>query len=161
MLKLETFKQCLWRNVYAQEPVLAGTVALGDAFGWTSENLSSAARPVFERAMPGVLPRSGSLDAAELVARIAQHLQRLGDVAPSVCGVASRDRATRSAVVFFSCRDFSLAPRCLSLAVQIVGRLTPSQLDTDRLANMLKSCADTAEAHGFTSRTREMIEAAS
>ena len=159
-MKLETFKQCLWHNVYAREPVLAGTVALGDAFVWTTENLSPALRTAFEDAMPGVLPHSGSLAAAEMVARIAQHLQLLADVSPAVCGVVSLDSTTRSAVVFFSCRDFSLAQRCLSLAIQIVDRLTQAQVNAERLAKMIKSCFDAVDSHGFTSRTREMIEAA-
>lgn len=160
MVKLEAYRQCLWRNMHAPGPVLTGTVVLGDAFGWTTEKLSPPARSVFHEKVPGVLPPSGSLDAAALVVRLAQHIQRLADVAPDLCGVASRDEAARTALVFFSCMDFIIAPPCLSVAVQIVDRLTQSDVRPEHLAKLFKSCSDMLKARGLESRTVEMIEAA-
>ena len=134
MLGLETFKLCHWRNEHAHHPVIVGTVSLGDAFGWTTDRLSPAVFFVFKEKLPGVLPDSRSIGAGELVARLAQHIQLLTDVTASACGVVSHDEAKRQAVLFFSCMDTFIAPRCLSLAVQIIDRLAASDVSAERFA---------------------------
>jgi len=98
--------------------------------------------------------------AAELVARVAQEIQRLGDVTVSSCGVVERDSAKRNALVFCSCRDTFLSYRCLSLAVQIVDRLAQSNVNAEGVAKMLRSCAGKIESLVLQPRTLEMIETA-
>src|SRR6185503_755953 len=109
--------------VHAPEPVMAGTVAFGDAWTWTTERLPRALFPVLDAKLPGAMPFDAPLTAPELVAHLAQRIQLQADIAPNTCGVASRDPSQRRAIVYFSCRDFTLASQSMSLAVQIVDRL--------------------------------------
>ena len=161
MLRLnETFTHHLWRNRYSPAPVVVGTVNLGDAFNWTTRDLSPAHRSALKEKLAGLVPDTAPVGAAELVARIAQHIQRLGDVTAPSCGVASRNDAQRSADLFFSCRDMYLAPRSLLRAVQITDALIQSEVSVGRLDRMLKSCADMVEAHGVGRATLDMVEAA-
>ena len=81
----------MWRNVYSPQPVLVGIVFFGSAFGWTTGNLSPALRSSLEEKLPDLLPRAGDIGAPDLVARLAQHVQIIGDVASPFCKVASRD----------------------------------------------------------------------
>jgi len=122
--------------------------------------LSPASVSVFEEKLPNLLRGSRSIDAPEFLARLAQQIQRIADVATPACGVVSRDKAKREAVLYFSCQDTIIAPRCLSLAVQIVDHLTESDVSPERLAKMLKSCADLVKTNGVEQRTLVMIEAA-
>ena len=161
MLRLnETFTHHLWRNRYSLAPVVVGTVSLGDAFHWTTRELSPAHRSVLRETLAGVIPDTGPMGAAELIARIAQHIQRLGDVTAPSCGVASRNNAQRSADLFFSCRDMYLAPRSLLRAVQITDALIQSGFSAGRLARMVQSYADMAEAQGVGRATLDMAEMA-
>lgn len=160
MLRLETFRLYLWRNAYADHPVLVGTVRFGEALGWTTDRLSPASLSIFEEHLPGLLRGSRSLDATEFLARLAQQIQLVADIAEPACGVVSCDTVKREAVLFFSCLDTFIAPRCLSLAVQIMNHLTETDVSSERLAKMLKSCADLLESNGLEHRTRVMIEAA-
>ena len=150
----------MWRNVYAEHPVFLGTVFLGDAFDWTPQHLSPAVLSVLRQEMSADLSASNPVSAAELVARIAQQIQRLGDVTGSACGAAEPDSAKRTALVFFACRDTFLAYRCLSLAVQIVDRIAQPDLNPEGVAKMLRSCADKIEPLALQRRTLEMVEAA-
>jgi cyanophycin synthetase len=150
----------MWRNMYSPQPVLAGTIAFGDAFHWMTERLSPALLSVFEEKLPGAVPRSGSLAAPEFVARVAQHIQLLGDVAAPFWGVASRDDEKRSADLFFSCRDPVIGPQSFSLAAQIVYRLTEADVGAERLTGMLKSCDDMIQRHALELRTRKMVQTA-
>ena len=159
MLRVETAKLCLWRNLYAPHPVFLGTVFFGDALGWTTDKLSSAVRSALNETIEG-LADAGTLDAAELVAWISQHIQRLGDLTPSSHGVVTRDAAKRQATLFFSSMDSHIAPRCLSLAVQIVDRMVQSDVGAKRVFQMFKSCAEMIEANALEPRTREMVAAA-
>ena len=159
MLKLETLKQCLWRNSYAPHPVLAATVSLADAFGWTTERLPKAVLSALEEGLPA-LARSSSLDGAEFVAHIAQRIQLLGDVATPLCGVASRDQEQRRAVLFFSARDFTLAAQSLSRAVQIVDRLIGSDATPERVARLLESCREMVRQVGLEPTTLDMVRSA-
>lgn len=159
MLRVETVKSCLWRNLYAPHPVLLGTVFFGDAFAWTTDRLSPPVRSVLNETIDG-MSGAGALNAADLVAHVAQHIQRLGDRTEFSPGVASRDAAKREATLFFSAKDSFIAPRCLSLAVQIVDRLVQSDVGAKRLSQMFKSCAEMIDANALEPRTREMIAAA-
>jgi cyanophycin synthetase len=150
----------MWRNVYADHPIFAGKVSFGDAFDWTTQHLSPAVLSVLRQEMSVEPCASDSIGAAELVARIAQWIQCLGDVTGSSCGVAERDGEKRTAQVFFSCRDTFLAYRCLSLAVQIVDRMVQPDLSAEGVAKMLRSCPEKIEPLALQLRTREMIEAA-
>jgi cyanophycin synthetase len=149
----------MWRNVYSPRPVLAGSIVFGGAFAWTTERLSPAHLSVFEEKLPGAVPRSVSLAAPEVVARLAQHIQLLGDVTPPYCGVASRDETKQSADIFFSCRDAVIGPQSFSLAAQIVYRLAQEGLTADRLALLLKSGDDMIDRYALELRTRKMIQA--
>ena len=159
MLKLENIKQCLWRNIHAPEPVLAGTISFGDAYSWTTDRLSGAVLSMLEERLP-VVPRAGVLDAAEMVAYVAQRIQLPNDVADANWGVAARDEVQRRATVFFAAQDLSFATHSLSLAVQIVDRLTRPDITPDRLAKMLESCAVVAGKAGLEPITLEMVRAA-
>jgi len=156
----ENVRHCMWRNVYSPQPVLAGTVLFGNTFTWTTEHLSPSLRAVFEQKLPDVVSSSGSLAAPDLVARLGQHIQLLGDVALPFCGVASRDERKQSADIFFSCRDPMIAPQCLAMAGQIVYRLAHSEVTTAHLASMLKSCDDMIARHALEWRTWQMVQAA-
>jgi cyanophycin synthetase len=160
VLRLETYRPYFWRNPHALQPVFLGTVLFADAFHWTTQSLSPAVLSALKEKMPGVFQEPGPIGAPEFVARLAQEIELLADVTPSSCGVASRDAPKCEADVFFSYRDPCLAPRSLSLAVQVTDRLVQSDVGPERLARMLKSCSDMAEATGLERRTREMIEAA-
>jgi cyanophycin synthetase len=146
--------------VYSPQPVLAGTVLFGSAFAWTTERLSLPLRAVFEQKLPGIVPRSGSLAAPDLVAHLAQHIQLLGDVTVPFCGVASRDEKKQSADIFFSCRDPVIGPQCFALAGQIVYRLAHEEMTPDRVVLMLKSCDDMIAGYALEVRTLKMIQAA-
>jgi cyanophycin synthetase len=115
---------------------------------------------VFEEKLPGAVPRSVHLTAPELVARLAQHIQLLGDVTSRFCGVGSRDDARKSADVFFSCRDPVIGPQSLTLAAQIVYRLVHEPMTADRLVQLLKSCDDLIARYALEVRTLKMIQAA-
>ncbi len=160
VLRIETHRYCFWRNTYAHHPVLLGTVFFGDAFDWTTQRLSPALLSSLMEKMPGAVPDSGPIGAAELVAGIAQRIQLLGDVTARLCGAASRNDAQRRAVLFFSCRDMFLAPRSLLHAVQIANGLIQPEFSAERLARMFKRCADMVEAHGLGRTTLDMAEAA-
>ena len=84
MFTFENVRHCMWRNVYSPQPVLAGTVLFGSAFAWTTEHLSPALLSVFDQKLPGAVDRSVSLAAPDLVARLAQRIQLLGDVVVSL-----------------------------------------------------------------------------
>src|SRR5262245_30183924 len=114
--------------MYSPQPIVAGTVLFDSAFGWTTERLSPAHLSVFEQNLPGAILQSVDLPAPDIVARLAQHLQLLGDVAAPFCGVASRDAKRRSADIFFSCRDPVIGSQSLSIAAQIVYRLAQENL---------------------------------
>jgi len=150
----------MWRNMYSPQPVLAGTMLFGNAFGWTTERLSPALLSALEGKLPGVVSRAVSLDAAEIVARLAQHIQLQGDMAAPFCGVGSRDEKKQCADIFFACRDPMIAPQCLALAGQIVYRLAHSDITVEHLAGMLKSCDDMIARHGLEWRTWLMVQAA-
>ena len=160
MLRIDSVNICMWRNVYADHPVFLGTVFLGEAFDWTTQHLSLAVLSVLRQEMSVDLSASSPIGAAELVARIAHQIQLLGDVTGSSCGAAERDSAKRNALVFFACQDTFLAYRCLSLAVQIVDRLTQPDVNAEGVTKMLRSCAEKIEPLALQPRTREMIEAA-
>jgi len=121
--------------MYSPQPVLVGTVLFGSAFTWTTERLSPPLRAVFEQKLAGMVPRSGSLAAPDLVARLAQHIQLPGDVTVPFCGVASRDEKKQSADIFFSCRDPVIGPQCFALAGQIVYRLAHEEMPPDRIVS--------------------------
>ena len=160
MFTFENVRHCMWRNMYSPQPVLAGTVLFGSAFVWTTERLPQALLSVFEQKLPGAVPRSVSLTAPDLVARLAQHIQLRGDVARPFCGVASRNEKKQSADLFFSCRDPMIAPQCLSLAGQIAYRLAHSDVTPEHLASMLKSCDDMIARHALEWRTWMMVQSA-
>jgi cyanophycin synthetase len=150
----------MWRNLYSPQPALVGTVLFGSAFGWTTERLTAAHHSVFEEQLPGAIPRLVTLAAPDAVARLAQHLQLLGDIASPFYGVASRDEKKQSAEIFFSCRDPVIGPQSLSLAAQIVYHLAQGVLTADRLAELLKSCSENIPRHALEARTRSMIQTA-
>jgi cyanophycin synthetase len=160
MFTFENVRHCMWRNVYSPQPVLAGTVFFGNALGWTTARLSPALLAAFEEKLPGVLPRDAHLTAPDLVARLAQHIQLLGDIATPFCGVEARDERKQSADIFFACRDHLIAPQCLSLAAQIVYRLVHSAVTAETLAGMLKSCDDMIARHAIEWRTWRMVQTA-
>lgn len=160
MLRIDSVNVCMWRNVYADHPVFLGTVFLGEAFDWTTQHLSPAVLSVLRQEMSVDISASNPIGAAELVARIAQQIQLLGDVTGSSCGVGERDSAKRTALVYFSCQDTFLAYRCLSLAVQIVNRMALPDLSVEGVAKMLRSCAEKIEPLALQPRTLEMVEAA-
>jgi hypothetical protein len=70
VLKLENVRHCLWRNIFAPQPVLAGTIWFGDAFGWTTERLSPAVVSALKDKLPGAAPDGDHLAAPELVGMI-------------------------------------------------------------------------------------------
>jgi cyanophycin synthetase len=160
IMKLETIKHCLWDNRYAPEPVLAGTVAFGESYPWTTQQLPQRAIDVLDDVLPGALPGRRVVDAPALVAHIAQALQLLADVPASNCGVATREKAERRATVFFGCRDFTLGTQALSLAVQVTARIIRPDITPERIARMLESCGDAAGRVGFEGPTLEIIHAA-
>jgi hypothetical protein len=143
VLKLESRMQCLWRNMHAPEPIMAGTVTFGDAWNWTTERLPRSLFPLIDAKLPAPTPSGDVLDAAQFVAQLAQRIQLQADIASPAYGVASRDPQERRAVVYFSCQDFTLASQSMSLAVQIVDRLSQSDKTPERFAAaMLQSCID-------------------
>ena len=161
MLRLESVKQCLWRNVHAPEPVMAGTVTFGDAWNWTTERLPRSLVPLIDAKLPAPVPPGDILDAAEFVAELAQRIQLQADIVSPAYGVASRDPSARRAVVYFSAQDFTLADQSISLAVQIVDRLTGSDSTLERLAaEMLRSCIDRVNEVGLQQTTLDMVRAA-
>src|SRR6185295_6414534 len=107
---------------------------------------------VFEEQLPGAIPRLVTLAAPDAVARLAQHLQLLGDIASPFYGVASRDEKKQSAEIFFSCRDPVIGPQSLSLAAQIVYHLAQGVLTADRLAELLNSCSENIPRHALEAR---------
>lgn len=139
---------------------MAGTIVFGAALGWTTERLSHSLLSVFEEKLPGAVPRSVHLDAPEVVARLAQHIQLSGDVALPCCGVASRDEEKKSADIFFSCRDPVIGAQSFGLASQIVYRLAHEPVTVDRLVAMLKSCDDRIAHSALELRTRTMVQTA-
>lgn len=160
MLKLETHRRLFWHNAFASEPVLVGTVALGDAFGWTTSRLAPALRSVLEEQLPGALPDTGLLNSAALVAHVAQQVQLLADVGTATSGVASRDERERRATVFFSCQDGSLGPHAFSLALQIVDRLIEPDTTPQKLSELLQSCIKAVERPGLERNTIDIVRAA-
>lgn len=161
MLKLESGKQYLWRNVHAPEPVMAGTITFGDAWNWTTERLPQSIFPLLDAKLPAPMPSGEVLDAAQFVAQLAQRIQLQADIASPGCGVASRDPRERRAVVYFSCRDFTLANQSMSLAVQIVDRLTQPDKNPERLAAaVLESCIERVNEVGLQPVTLDMAQAA-
>ena len=160
MLKLESLKQCLWRNVHAPEPVMAGSVTFGDAWDWTTERLPRALFPVLDAKLPAPMPSGDALDAAQFVAQLAQRIQLQADVASPAYGVTSRDPRERRAVLFFSCYDFTLASQSMSLAVQIVDRLATSAATPDHLGKMLESCGEMVRQVGLDPTTVGMVQLA-
>jgi cyanophycin synthetase len=158
VLKLENVRHCLWRNIFAPQPVLAGTIWFGDAFGWTTERLSPAVVSALKDKLPGAAPDGDHLAAPEFVASLAQHIQLCGDVTPAVWGVGSRDNEKRTADVFFSCRDPIVGAQSFSLAAQIVDRLTHSDVGAERIARMLKSCDDMIARYALDLRTRTLLQ---
>jgi cyanophycin synthetase len=154
----ENVRHCMWRNVYSPQPILAGTIIFGSAYGWTTERLAPELRLVFEEKLPGAVPRSVHLAAPEIVARLAQHIQLLGDVASPFCGVGSRDETRKSADIFFSCRDPVIGPQSLTLAAQIVYRLAHEPMAADRLVPMFKACDDMIDRYALELRTRTMLQ---
>jgi cyanophycin synthetase len=150
----------LWRNSYAAEPVIAGTIAFGDAWNWTTERLSRGMHAVFEAKLPGALPSDAPIDAPELVAYLAQSIQLLADVGSPTCRVTSRDPSKKRAVVHFSCQDFTLGSHSASLAVQVVDWLVQSDKTPERLAALLQSCIEKAGEVGLQHPTLDMLETA-
>ncbi len=73
------------------------------------------------------------------------------------CVARSRERR---AVLFFSCYDFTLASQSMSLAVQIVDRLTTSAATAEHLGKMLESCREMVGQVGFDPTTVGMVQAA-
>lgn len=139
---------------------MAGTITFGDAWNWTSERLAQGTRAIFDAKLPGVLPSDAMSGAPELVARLAQHIQLLADIASPTCGVASRDPSERRAVVYFSCQDFTLASQSMSVAVQVVDRLIASGATDEQLAKLLESCRDMVRQLGFEGTTLDMVRLA-
>jgi cyanophycin synthetase len=161
VLKLESRKQYLWRNMHAPEPVMAGTVIFGDAWNWTTKRLPRSLFPLIDEKLPAPMPSGDVLDAAQFVAQLAQRIQLQADIASPACGVASRDPQHRRAVVYFSCRDFTLANQSMSLAVQLVDRLTQSDKNPEHLsAAMLQSCIDQVNEVGLQDTTLDMVQTA-
>jgi cyanophycin synthetase len=160
MLKLESRKPYLWRNVHAPEPVMAGAVTFGDAWNWTTERLPRALLSLIDAKLPAPIPSGDILDAAQLVAELAQRIQLRADIASPAYGVASRDPRERRAVVYFSCRDFTLANHSMSLAVQVVDWLAQFGKMPDRLAAMLQGCIDKVNEVGLQHSTLDMVQAA-
>jgi cyanophycin synthetase len=160
VLKLEALKQCLWRNIHAAEPAMAGTIAFGDAWEWTTERLPRTHFAAFNEKLPASMPSGDVLGAAEFVAHLAQRIQLQADVASPTYGVASRASEERRAVVYFSCYDFTLASQSLSLAVQIVDRLVTSAATTEHLAKMLESCREMVRQVGLDPTTVSMVQRA-
>jgi hypothetical protein len=158
LIKLKGKRHFLWRNIHAPTPVLAGSLALGDAFGWTTAALSPAQRALFQSRLPGVIDERGTVEAAGFVARIAQRLQLIGDITPPLCGVRLRDPARRTAVSFFSCRDPHLADACLSMAVQLVDRAVQSPADADALDTGLARHIERVKQLRLSDATRQMVE---
>ena len=64
VFRLENVRHCMWRNMYSPQPVLAGTMLFGNAFGWTTERLSPALLSALEGKLACVVSRAVSLDAA-------------------------------------------------------------------------------------------------
>jgi cyanophycin synthetase len=160
VLKLESLKQCLWRNVHAPEPVMGGTVTFGDAWTWTTERLPRALFPVLDAKLPASMPPGDVFDAAQFVAHLAQRIQLQADIASPAYGVASRDPREHRAVLFFSCYDFTLASQSMSLAVQIVDRLATSAGTPEQFGKMLESCREMVRQVGFDATTVGMVQLA-
>ena len=161
MLKLESRKQCLWGNVHAPGPVMAGAITFGDAWNWTTERLPRSLFPLIDAKLPAPMPSDDVLDAAQFVAQLAQRIQLQADIASPSYGVASRDPQERCAVVYFSCRDFTLASQSMSLAVQIVDRLTHPDKTPERFVEaMLQSCIERVNEVGLQHTTLDMVQAA-
>lgn len=157
MIRLEGKRHFLWRNIHAPVPVLAGSLFLGDAFDWTTARLSPSHRTIIERRLPGAIDDRRPVDAAEFVARIAQQLQSIGDIAPPACGVHLRDPARRGAVSYFSCRDPHLADACLAMAVQLVDRAVQAPVGEDPLDSELARHIERVKQLRLSDATRQMV----
>lgn len=158
LISLKGKRHFLWRNIHAPVPVLAGSLSLGDAFEWTTARLSPSHRASFDRRLPGAIDDRVAVDAAEFVARIAQQLQSIGDIAPLVCGVHSRDPARRIAMSYFSCRDPSLADACLAMAVQLADRAVLAPAGEDPLDSELVRHIGRVKQLRMSDATRQMVE---
>ncbi|MGH6881177.1 MAG: hypothetical protein ACREFM_09675, partial [Hypericibacter sp.] len=158
MIKLRGKRHFLWRNIHAPVPVLAGSLHLADAFGWTTARLTPSHRAIFDRRLPGAIDNGRPVDTAEFVARIAQQLQSIGDIVAPVCGVHSRDPARRIAVVYFSCRDPSLADACLAMAVPLADRAVQPPAGEDALDSELARHVERVKQLRMSDATRQMVE---
>jgi cyanophycin synthetase len=159
LIKVQGKRHFLWRNIHAPSPVLAARLLLGEAVGWTTAQLSPQLLAVLRQRLPGVIDEGATLDAAGLVASIAQRLQLIGDVTASACGVHSRDPARGTASIFFSCRDPHLADACLPMAVQLVDRAAQSPAEARMLDTALARAIGRVRQSRLSDATRQMLEA--
>jgi cyanophycin synthetase len=157
LIRLHGKRHFLWRNIHAPSPVLAARLLLGEAVGWTTSQLSPELLAVLRQRLPGVIDEGETLDAAGLVASIAQRLQLIGDVTAPACGVHSRDPARGTANVYFSCRDPYLADGCLPMAVQLVDLAAQSPVGAEALDAALARSVDRVKQLRLSDATRQML----
>ncbi len=159
MIEILKTRRCQWRNSYAPAPVLAADLALGEAWSWTAASLPEPAIAALREKLPD-LHVTGMMDAADLIAELAQQFQSLADVTVAKCGVTARDEANRAATIFFSCRDEFLADAVLSLAVQLVNFIIKNALTAEQLIKLRDRCISLTESAGLDQSTRLMMEEA-
>jgi cyanophycin synthetase len=158
LIKVQGKRHFLWRNIHAPSPVLAARLHLGEAVGWTTAQLSPQLLAVLRQRLPGVIDEGAALDAAGLVASVAQRLQLIGDVTASACGVHSRDPARGTASIFFSCRDPHLADVCLPMAVQLVDLAAQPPAEVGVLDTALARAIGRVRQSRLSDATRQMVE---
>ncbi|HWA43898.1 MAG TPA: Mur ligase family protein [Hypericibacter adhaerens] len=159
MIRLKGRRRFLWRNIHAPIPVMAGNLELGDAFGWTTAGLSAPVRALLRERLAGAADERDASDAAEFVARIAQQLQRIGDISPPLWGVGSRNPVKKTAIVFFACRDPFLAEACFPMAVQLADRIIQSPADGDAVEAELMGHIQRIRQRRLSVATHQMVEA--
>jgi cyanophycin synthetase len=146
--------------MYSPRPATVAELALEDATAWTTASLAPPLRACFNEKFPDLRLAAGALDAAELVARLAQELQLIGDVTPRDTRVHARDASAGTATIVFASMDPHLAGTALFAAAAAVTEVATSPPPPARLAAILDECLGAAHRAGFDQSTQALIRKA-
>jgi UDP-N-acetylmuramyl tripeptide synthase len=160
LVRILRMKHLQWQNICSPRPVVLADLALGAAFDWTAVNLTPAILAILREKFPYLPIATAPLDAAQLVAEIAQELQTTGDISPRGAGVISRDAKTHTAMLYFSGRDFFLAQAVLVAAARLVRKLCASTVTAATLSHQLERCFQDVHRVALKPPTCAMLDAA-
>jgi len=131
-------------------------LALDDAAAWTAAALPEVTQAIFREKLVGFTVAADA-GAAQFVSGLAQHLQLLGDITPSLSGVHAFNEEKGEATIFFAAMDPFLAEVSLANAMQMVSAIASGQMPA---ATHLDKCIERVLAAALDQSTRLVIEEA-